>query len=100
MADQQNHPYTYWRRVALWSNSSWWARSIFWGGVLGAAWFSGLQMMEFTNQYTNDPEMLRQLERKKTTEQQVQTDLARDQLQQLLDDIKSGKDQKRGWEPS
>lgn len=57
-------------------------------------------MMEFTNKYTNDPEMIRQLESKKTTEQQVQTDVARDQLQQLLDDIKSGKDQKRDWRPT
>lgn len=67
---------------------------------MGAAWFSGLQMMELTNRYTYDPEQIRHLESKKTKEQQVQTDLARDQLQQLLDDIKSGKDQKRDWRPT
>jgi hypothetical protein len=67
---------------------------------MGAAWFSGLQMMEVTNRYNSDPEMLRKLESKKTTEQAVQTDIARDQLQRLLDDIKSGKDQQRDWKPT
>lgn len=67
---------------------------------MGVAWVSGVQMMEVTNQYSNDPEMIRQLESKKTTDQQVQTDMARGQLQQLLDDIKSGKDQKRDWKPT
>lgn len=66
---------------------------------MGAAWLSGVYMMEFTNQYTQDPELLRELESNKTTEQQVQTDIAKQQLQRLLDDIKSGEDQKRSWKP-
>jgi prephenate dehydrogenase len=94
------HPYVMWRRVALWSNNSWWTRTVFWGGVMTAAWYSGVYMMDFTNRYTQDPEMLRELESSKTTEQQVQTDIARQQLQKLLDDIKSGEDQKRSWKPT
>lgn len=55
--------------------------------------------MSATNKYSYDPELMRQLESKKSMEQSVQTDIARDQLQRLLDDIKSGEDQKRDWKP-
>lgn len=92
-------PSVMWRRVALWSNSSWWARALFWGGCIGGAWAAGTYTMSATNKYSYDPELMRELEAKKSTEQHVQTDLARDQLQRLLDDIKSGKDQQRDWKP-
>lgn len=64
---------------------------------MGGAWFAGTYTMNATNKYSYDPELMRELESKKSMEQTVQTDIARDQLQRLLDDIKSGEDQRRDW---
>lgn len=66
---------------------------------MGGAWVAGTYTMSATNKYSYDPELMRELEAKKSMEQQVQTDIARDQLQRLLDDIQSGTDQKRDWKP-
>jgi hypothetical protein len=89
--------YILWRRVALWSNSSWTARTVFWGGVFAGSWGAAMYTMQLTNRSTFDPKLQRQVARRKTTEQDVQTDTAKANLQRLLDDIKRGDDQKRDW---
>ena len=93
------HPYVLWRRVALWSNSSTSARVIFWGGCFAAAWGAGIFTMQMTNKATYDPDLQKEIAKRKTSEDGVQTDLAQQQLQRLLTDIEKGDDQKRGWKP-
>lgn len=94
-----NHPYILWRRAALWSNSSLGARIIFWGGCFGVAWGAGLFTMSLTNKSTYNIELQSKVEKRKTSEEAVQTDMARAHLQRLLDDIQKGDDQKRNWKP-
>lgn len=95
----RHHPYILWRRAALWSNSSWTSMTIFWGGCFTAAWLAGSYTMKLTNKRTYDPALQREVQAKQTTEQSVQTDIARQQLQRLLDDIQRGDEQSRDWKP-
>lgn len=91
--------YILWRRLALWSNSSLGARVVSWGGCAILALAVGQGTMELTNRSTHDPEFKKKIEASRSTEQTVQTDMARANLQRLLDDIKKGEDQKRDWRP-
>lgn len=91
------HPYAVWRRVALWSNSSLAATSIFWLGTFGICWYAGEAVMSLTNKRTFDPQFRAEIEGKMSPEQQVQTDMARRQLQKLFDDIQSGDNARGGW---
>lgn len=93
------HPYVAWRRVALWSNSSWAAKAAFYTGVFGVCWFGGVGVMEFTDSRANDPKHLEQLRAGQSVDQRAQTDQAMATVQKLLDDVKSGKDAKRDWKP-
>ena len=88
-----------WRRVALWSNSSWSAKAIFYTVVFSGCWYSGETLMSWTNQRTMDPEQAKRIEANMTPDQRYQTDMAMRTVQKLLDDIQSGKEQKRGWKP-
>ena len=94
-----NHPYVLWRRLALWSNSSWSARAIFWGGCAALGLAAGQGTMQLTNRSTFDPELQKKVAKRHNMEQDVQTDMAQHNLQRLLDDIKRGEDQKRDWRP-
>lgn len=93
------HLYVLWRRTALWSNSSWGARAVFWGGCFTAAWVAGEYTMKLTNQAAFDPKHTAKIAQLKTTEESVQTDVAKAHLQRLLTDIEKGDDQKRSWKP-
>ena len=73
--------------------------TIFWGGCFATAWIAGSYTMKLTNRRTFDPALQREVQAKQTTEQSVQTDIARQQLQRLLDDINRGDDQRRDWKP-
>jgi len=88
-----------WRRVALWSNTSWTATAVFYGVVFGGCWVAGQTLLDATYQRVSDPEVTKRLAARVSPDQRYQTDMAMQTVQKLLDDIKSGKEQKRGWKP-